>query len=186
MVEKKKIRKELSRELEIPEGIKAEIESGEIAMSKGEKKLKRKFSGFSMKVENNKIKLHEKNPRKKEKKMMMTTLAHLKNMIRGLTEGFEYKLESCSVHFPMSLEYDKGKHEFSIKNFLGEKKPRTAKIPENVEIKIEGNIITVSSYDIEAAGLCAAIMERLSKVRNRDRRVFQDGIFITEKPGRKI
>ncbi len=186
-IEKKiKKKKEISREINIPEGIEVQVEPGEIALKKDNKELRRKYSGFRMKKENGKLVLYDKSENKRKKKMIMTTIAHIKNMIKGLEKGFEYKLEICSVHFPMNAEFKQDKKEFIIKNFLGEVKPRIARIPENIEIKINGNIITISSYDIEAAGLAAAIIERLSKVRNKDRRVFQDGIFIVSKPGRTI
>jgi len=89
------------------------------------------------------------------------------------------------VHFPMNVSVDKTNHVLVINNFLGEKKERRAKILPNTDVKIEGDIVTVESPDIEAAGQTAANMEVTTHIRNRDRRVFQDGIWITEKPGEK-
>lgn len=125
-----------------------------------------------------------KRRQKKEKKIINTTASHIKNMIKGVQEGFEYKLKICISHFPISVEIEKG--EAIIKNFLGEKIPRKVKIPPNADVKVERDIITVSSSDKEAAGQAAANLERSTKIKNRDRRVFQDGLFIINKAGKKI
>ncbi len=58
-------------------------------------------------------------------------------------------------------------------------------LPE-AKVDIKGTSITVSSSNIEAAGQTAANLEKATRLTGRDRRIFQDGIFITEKPGRKI
>ena len=79
----------------------------------------------------------------------------------------------------------KGK-EATIKNFLGEKIPRKLKILDNVEINIEKDIITINSCDKELAGQTAANFEKATRIRMKDRRVFQDGIFITSKAGKEI
>ena len=73
-----------------------------------------------------------------------------------------------------------------IKSFLGETTERVAKILPNVKLEIKGTNITVSSSNIEAAGQTAANLEKATRLTGRDRRIFQDGIFITEKPGRII
>ena len=105
-------------------------------------------------------------------------------MIKGLDEGFQYKLQVASVHFPMSVKVEND--ELVVSNFLGEKKDRRIKLVKGVDVKVDKDIIEIQSIDIEKAGQCAANIEKGTKVRNKDRRIFQDGIFIVEKPGRKF
>ena len=113
--------------------------------------------------------------------MLKTFESHLKNMIRGVSERFVYKLRVCSSHFPMTVTKENNK--ITVKNFLGEKIPRTAKIIEDAEVEIKGFDIVVTSINKEKAGQTAANIERSTRLTNKDRRKFQDGIFIIEKAG---
>ena len=105
-------------------------------------------------------------------------------MINGIEKGFEYKLKAVYSHFPITVELH-GK-EAIIKNFLGEKIPRKTKILPNVDVKIDKDFITVNSSDKESAGQTAANFEKATWIRLKDRRVFQDGIFIINKAGKEI
>ena len=106
-------------------------------------------------------------------------------MIKGLNEKFRYRLQISSVHFPVSVIINKEKNELLIKNFLGEKKDRKVKIFPGIEIRIDKDIIEVESSDIEKAGQFAANIEKKTKIRKKDRRVFQDGVYIISKPGKE-
>ena len=179
---------EINEKIEFPEGFDFGINNSEIYVKSDGKETKKTFNlrGINVEKSGNSLILSVKNGSKRHRKVIMTIIAHLKNMVHGLKEEFVYKLEIVYVHFPATLEINKDKKEFYIKNFLGEKRPRIAKIIPGSEISIERNIITVSSHDKEVAGQMAANLEMATKIKNRDRRKFQDGIFITEKPGRKI
>ena len=84
----------------------------------------------------------------------------------------------------MSVSSKDGK--FEVKNFIGERIPRVYKLMDNVEVKIEGDIIVVSSANKEVAGQTAASIEQLCKRPGFDSRTFQDGIYLIEKAGKEI
>lgn len=119
-----------------------------------------------------------------QKKRLFTLVAHAKNMVKGVTEGYTYRLKICSGHFPMAVSV-KGK-TFEIKNFIGEKVPRTLTLKEGVEVKVEGDQVTVAGFDKERVGQVAADIEQLSRRPGYDTRIFQDGIFIVDKNGKKM
>jgi large subunit ribosomal protein L6 len=132
----------------------------------------------------NSLILTYKNATKREKRMLFTTRAHLRNMLKGVQEGFTYKLKICSGHFPMNVSL---KNEvLEIKNFIGEKVPRTLKIKEGANVKINGDEIVVESNCKEIAGQTAGSIEKLTKRPGFDKRIFQDGIYIIEKDGKKL
>ena len=176
----------LERVVEIPEGVEVTINENDFVVKGKGKELSRNFDlgKISAIVKDGKVILTAKGATRRESKMIGTTWAHLKNMIKGIGEEFVYELEICNVHFPMNVKVDGDK--IMIKSFLGETTQRIAKILANVNIDIKGSKITVSSNDIEAAGQTAANLEKATRLTGRDRRIFQDGIFITAKPGRII
>ncbi|MCK4332660.1 MAG: 50S ribosomal protein L6, partial [Thermoplasmatales archaeon] len=61
--------------------------------------------------------------------------------------------------------------------------PRKAKILENVKVETMGDNVTVSGIDKEKVGQTAANIERSTKVKHRDIRVFQDGVYLISKRG---
>lgn len=180
------MRKELYKEIEIPSGVEVEIDGNVIKVKGKEGESSRMFKTGLLEFvkKDGKVLVGNKNSTKKEKKMMNTIAAHINNMIHGVQEKFEYELKSVFSHFPITIEV-KGR-EVLIKNFLGEKTPRKATLPEHVEIEIGGNVIKVRSVDKELAGQAAAKLEIATKIKSRDRRVFQDGIFMTKKVGSEI
>ncbi|MEK6871706.1 MAG: 50S ribosomal protein L6 [Nanoarchaeota archaeon] len=185
IVATKKERKLIRAEISVPSSIHIKYEDGILHLIFGEKEVSRILHPMIIvTVEANKIILSTRKTRKIEKRMVGTFVAHIKNMIEGLEKNFMYKLQVVNVHFPMTVTYDKAKHELVVKNFLGEKNDRRISIAPDVEVKVNKDIIEVQSHDIEKAGQTATSIEKGTKVRNKDRRVYQDGIFIIEKPGR--
>ena len=173
------MRREIKETVELKEGVTAKVDDRLVILTKNGKEIAKKYEGFQIKSEADKLILFDEKATKNRKKMIKTLAAHLRNAVKGLSKDYEYTLKVCYVHFPVTLE-QKGK-EIIIKNFLGEKVPRIAKIPEGAIVKIDKDVITITSHDKEIAGQAAANIEKTTKVRYRDRRVFQDGIFITKK-----
>jgi len=180
------MKREIIQEIEIPEGIEVNIEENKLIVKgpKGENEREFRIGKLDFHKKDNLIILGDKKASKNEKKIINTIASHIRNMIKGVGEGFEYKLKICSSHFPMTVDIQD--NDATVKNFIGEKIPRKLKIPKNVEVDIQGDIITITSNDKESAGQAAANFEKATKIRNKDRRVFQDGIFITNKAGRDM
>ncbi len=181
-----KMNKNLERIIEIPEGVSISVTDNKITVKGNGKEISREFNVHKIEalVEGNVFKLLSNNATRREAKMMGTIWAHVTNMITGVKDGFTYTLEVANVHFPMNVKAE-GK-KVIIKSFLGETTERVAKICEGTEVDIKGSVITVTSHDIESAGQTAANLEKATRLTGRDRRIFQDGIYITEKPGGKI
>ena len=180
------MRKEIFQKIKIPQDVEIEI-IGNLVIARGKEGENRRefnFGDLTFDKKNDEIILGSKVATKKEKKMINTFAAHIKNMIKGSQEKFEYTLKVCYSHFPITIDIQGQK--ILIKNFLGEKSPRIAKIPEGVEVKVEKDIIKIISSDKETAGMAATNFEKATKIRQKDRRVFQDGIYLINKAGREI
>ena len=178
------MKKELFQEIEIPEGVEITLNDGEVAVKGKEGELKRTFNVARIIFEkkDNKIIIGNKKATKTEKKLMNSITAHIKNMILGVQNKFEDKLKICFSHFPFTVDIQG--NVATIKNFLGEKINRKCIIPKDADVKINKQEITVTAINKEIAGQAAANFENATKIRNRDKRVFQDGIYITEKNGK--
>ena len=180
MIEERRLRKEIA----IPQGV--DVELGEIVtVKKKNQEVKKRmfYPTVQLTKDGDKIVIQPKRFTKREKTIINTFRSHLLNMFRGVQEPYVYKIKICASHFPMTVTVE-GKR-LVVKNFLGEKIPRKADIVENVDVKIEGDTITVSSADRELAGQTAANFEQCTRITNRDRRVFQDGLWITQKTTRR-
>lgn len=178
-----KMKKDISLKIKIPEGIEISLD-GEVAVKSNGKELSEKFNlgKLELRKEGSILFIEANKGTKREKKMAGTVAGKIRNMIKGVGEGFTYKLQVAGSHFPMRIEIDNSKRIFSVKNFLGERIPRKAKILPDVDVKLEGEIIIVHSAKKEAAGQTASNIEATTKVKKKDRRIFQDGIYLTEKP----
>ena len=176
----------ITQKIKIPEGINCRFDSGTFKFNNGSYETVRVIDipQIEVLINDGEITLSCENANKKQYKIIKTIMAHIKNIFSGFNQKFVYELESCNVHFPMTLK--KEGSELVINNFLGEKKPRRADILPNVEVEVKGSKIIVSSHSREAAGQTATNFEKATKIRNRDRRIYQDGIYITKKPARKI
>ncbi|HDM44934.1 MAG TPA: 50S ribosomal protein L6, partial [Candidatus Bathyarchaeota archaeon] len=102
----------------------------------------------------------------------------INNMIKGVTEGFVYKMKIVFSHFPISVRVDGD--QVLIENFTGEKSPRRAKIIGDTKVTVKGDDIIIEGIDINAVSQTAANIQQATKIKNKDPRVFLDGIYVYE------
>jgi large subunit ribosomal protein L6 len=168
--------------IKIPDGVQITVE-GKTVSVKGQKGSMSKLLShpkIDLAVNGNTIQIScSQSPHRKEKALIGTYKAHVRNMVKGVTQGYECTMKTVFSHFPIKTSVD-GKY-LMIQNFLGERFARRAEILENVKVEVNGEIITLTGIDKEKVGQTAANIERATKVKNRDIRVFQDGIYIIKR-----
>src|SRR5688572_5801508 len=174
---------EVVHKISIPSGVTVTVAPGSNkTVVKGPKgTLTRPFRSHevAVKLDGNTLVITKELPRKKEKAVAGTYAAHVQNMIVGVTDGWTYQMKAVFNHFPIKMVV-KG-DEFHVENFLGERAPRTAKIAPGVKITVKGADVTLEGIDVQAVSQTAANIENCTKIRNKDIRVFQDGVYITKK-----
>ena len=118
-------------------------------------------------------------PRKKEASLVGTIESHIKNMITGVTKGYTYKLKIVFSHFPITVKLQD--RAVLIENFTGERRARKANILGDVKVKLEPDDIIVQGAKLEDVSQTAANIEMITRVTNKDPRVFLDGIYVFER-----
>ena len=168
--------------VEIPEGVSASIDGDTVTITGPKGSVSREFvsARHDLLQEGGALIVRIDVPRRKEGALAGTWNAHLNNMVKGVTDGFTYTLKALYSHFPMTLAVQG--NQLIVNNYFGERVPRSANILSGVEVKVQNKTeIVVSGIDKEAVGQTAANIERSTTVKKRDRRVFQDGIYLIEK-----
>jgi len=167
--------------MELPKGVSARYENGVLTIKGPKGEISRTFidDRVKMQLNGNSIIINVSLPDRKDSALAGTWKAHVRNMVKGVTEGYVYKLKIVYAHFPMKVNIKN--NEVIIENFLGEKTPRRAEIFGNVKVEIKNDIVTVTGINIEEVGQTAANIERATKIKDYDPRVFQDGIYIISK-----
>lgn len=119
--------------------------------------LKRSFKHSRVdivKLTKSKLKIEKWFGTKKEVAAVRTISSHVKNLIKGVTKGFKYKMRFVYAHFPINTVIaDKGA-VVEVRNFLGERLIRRVNMYPGVtcaqskvkdEIILEGNDIELLS-----------------------------------------
>ena len=164
-----------------PDGVKLQLQGDEVIVSGKLGTLRRQLTHprVALTFEGGEIRIRSELPSRREKAVVGTFAAHVRNMIVGVTAGFTYRMKIVFAHFPMKASV-KGS-EFVIENFLGEKAPRRTRILGETKVTVQGDQVVLTGPNVEDVGQTAANIEQATKIRGFDPRVFQDGIYITSK-----
>jgi large subunit ribosomal protein L6 len=168
----------MEKEFLIPDNVTVEIDNKHVKMSGPNGQLEKTFKYFyDIKIEkkDNKVVVSSNSEIKKVRAMIGTIIAHIRNMVGGVTEGFMLKMKIIYSHFPVTIKIEGNK--FFIQNFLGEKLSRIADIVGNTKIEVNGQDITITGPSKDDVGQTCGNIEIATKITKYDRRVFQDGIY---------
>jgi large subunit ribosomal protein L6 len=171
----------LTKSLQIPEGVSINLDN-KVLKVKGEKGcIIRNFSQIPIliQIENGEVLVSTTTSRRKTIALVGTIISHINNMIKGVTNGFTYKMKIVYAHFPISVRIDEKR--VIIENFIGERKSRIAKIVGNTEVIVKEDDLLIRGINLEKVSQTAANIEQATKVKEKDPRKFLDGIYIYEK-----
>ncbi|MEI7749922.1 MAG: 50S ribosomal protein L6 [Candidatus Moraniibacteriota bacterium] len=126
------------------------------------------------------ITVTKKGESKRASALWGTTTKMVGNMIEGVTKGFQEQLELNGVGFRMAVAGKK------LNLALGFSHPVDMAIPEGLEAKVEGNVLTISGIDKQAVGQFAAVIRQLKPVEPYKGKGFKYvGEVVRRKEGKK-
>lgn len=166
----------------IPKGVEV-TKTGTLVSIKGPKgELSRSFKDdvIGLTIENGTIAVEKQIDNVFSRALVGTYASHIKNMIHGVTEGFEKKLIVEGVGFRSEV---KGKN---LEMALGFSHPVIMEIPEGISATAEKNVITVSGIDKERTMQFAAQIRAKKKPEPyKGKGIRYEGEIIRRKQGKK-
>lgn len=137
--------------IEIPEGVEVNIDGRKVIIKGPKGELSREVRPeIKVELKEGKIFVKPEIETKKTKAFWGLTRALLANMVKGVTEGYEKKLEIRGLGYKAKIEGD------DLVLMVGFTHSVKIKIPETIKVSVEKNIITISGIDKELVGLIAA------------------------------
>lgn len=142
----------------IPDGVTVDIGNDTVTVKgpKGELSMPL-LSETKLTQTDNEITVERANDEKLARAQHGLVRTLLSNMVQGVTQGFEKKLEVNGVGYKINLA---GKN---LKLSLGYSHDIDFELPEGVEASVDGNVITVSGIDKQQVGQVAAEIRALRK-----------------------
>jgi len=164
----------------IPNGVNVQVSGKKVSVKGPKGSVERVFNvkGLVMKAEGGSVAVGKEKGSKLDDATVGSITSHVANMIIGVTKGYEKKMQVIYAHFPISMEVKGDK--FILKNFIGEKKNREARIAGSTKIVVKGQEVVISGLNKEDVGQTVANIRAAVKIRNRDPRIFQDGLYVVE------
>ena len=170
--------------IDIPSSVKVTAKSRVVTVKGPRGELTKQFKHVKIEIEvkDNKILVHTYMTTYKQSAILHTISSHIRNMIKGVTVGFRYKMHTVKKHFPIEVAIKDGAVE--IGRFLGERNVKTIKLLEGVTAKKnekDQDEIWFDGIDIDKVALTCAHVFQSCFAKNKDRRKFLDGIYVSEK-----
>ncbi len=175
----------MEKNVSIPDGVNVKVEGFRVSVSGKNGNLEKDFTSplfrgvLKLESDGKVFKASTAETKRKIKSEVGAVASVVRGMIEGCQKNYTAKLKIIFMHFPITVKVSG--QQLQITNFLGEKKPRAAEILAGCKVEVKGDEVFVSGNSREIVGQTCANIERASWIKARDRRVYQDGIFLTEK-----
>ena len=167
--------------VEIPEGVTITQKKHMLQFQGPLGKTHKSFRSIPVDIQINegKVQLKAQGRRKRDYSILHTARSIIRNICEGLVNGYTIKMKVVFAHFPITVKVE-GK-TIKIENFQGERAPRTTTIVGNTKVIPKGEDVILTGEVWTDITQTAANIELHTKVKNKDHRVFLDGIYVYEK-----
>ena len=168
-------------QVDIPEGVKVSQKKHMLTFVGPLGKTYKSFRTIPVNIEisENKILLKALGTKKRDYAILHTARSLIRNICEGLIVGYTIKMKIVYAHFPVTVKVD-GK-VIIIENFQGERAPRKTRIVGNTKVMPKGEDVILTGEVWTDITQTAANIELKTKVKNKDHRVFLDGIYVFDK-----
>jgi large subunit ribosomal protein L6 len=176
-----KEKEEILAEVEIPEKVSVKIEDNMLEVSGPKGKVTKNFNKIpvTVSVEGKKVIVKPYGMRKRDLAITNTSRSIINNMIHGVLNGYTYRLKVIYAHFPITVKIkDRFIH---VENFFGERSPRVIEIIGDCKVSVQGEDLIIQGPSLEDVAQTAANVELGTKVKDKDLRVFLDGLYVFSK-----
>ncbi|AFS82688.1 50S ribosomal protein L6 [Candidatus Nitrosopumilus sediminis] len=172
---------EFKDQVDIPEGVTVTVNKHMVSFVGPLGKTHKSFRNIPINIEVNegKVLLTAINQKKKDYAILHTARSIIRNICEGLVTGYTIKMKVVFSHFPITVKVE-GK-KILIENFQGERAPRITHSVGNTKVIPKGEDVILTGEVWTDVTQTAANIELKSKVKNKDHRVFLDGIYSFEK-----
>lgn len=131
-------------------------------------------------ISGDRILLKAASPRKRDYAILHTARSIIRNICEGLVSGYTVKMKIVFAHFPVTVKVVD--NQIRIENFQGERAARTARIVgATTKVTPKGDDVLVTGAVWTDVTQTAANIELATKIKDKDHRVFLDGIYVYEK-----
>ena len=163
--------------VEIPNDVKVNLKSNILHIVGPLGKTYKNFKKIpvSIDISDNKIILKSTGTRKKHYAILNTSKSLIKTLCNGVVKGYTIKMKIVYSHFPVTVQVEDKK--VLIKNFQGEKAARVITIMGNTKVTPQKDDVILTGPVLTDITQTAARIELKTKVKNKDHRVFLDGIY---------
>ncbi|MDE1866475.1 MAG: 50S ribosomal protein L6 [Thaumarchaeota archaeon] len=117
--------------------------------------------------------------RKRDYAIFKTAESLINTLIKGVQTGYTFKMKIVYAHFPITVKAKDG--SIHVENFQGERAPRVSKIFGATKVVAKGDDVVITGPVLTDVSQTAASLQQNTKVKNKDSRVFLDGIYLFEK-----
>ena len=164
-------------EIQIPKDVKVNLKGNMLRIQGPLGKVYKNFKSIPVRIQinDNKILLTSTGERKKYRAILNTAKSLIQTLCIGVVDGFTIKMKIVYSHFPITVNVD-GK-KILVKNFQGERAPRISMIRGDTDVVVKKDDVIITGPVLADVSQTAANIQSNSKVKNKDHRVFLDGIY---------